>query len=127
MLDGNLFPPITVSSQKAIGEFAWQVGSIATEGDGDAKGHAQACSQGGTCDGYNLFPQYKNFNNSAYKVFYENIIKKALDDPTKTVGPTTIKFNRSTADSIRPDTLSVTYTIDGRTRTSIFKNESSKP
>ncbi|NWE11277.1 hypothetical protein HX788_29665, partial [Pseudomonas edaphica] len=95
--------------------------------DTDVGGHAQACSQGGTCDGYNLFPQDKNFNNSAYKVFYENIIKKALDDPTKTVGPTTIKFNRSTADSIRPDTLSVTYTIDGRTRTSIFKNESSKP
>jgi hypothetical protein len=38
LLDGNLFPPITVSSQKTIGEFAWQVGSIATEGDGGAKG-----------------------------------------------------------------------------------------
>ncbi|WP_308460530.1 hypothetical protein [Pseudomonas syringae] len=62
--------------------------------DTDVGGHAQACSQGGTCDGYNLFPQDKNFNNSAYKVFYENIIKKALDDSTKTVGPTTIKFNR---------------------------------
>jgi filamentous hemagglutinin len=95
--------------------------------DTDVGGHAQACSQGGTCDSYNLFPQDKNFNNSAYKVFYENIIKKALDDPAKTVGPTTIKFNRSTPESTRPDTLSVTYTIDGRTRTSIFKNESSQP
>jgi hypothetical protein len=36
--------------------------------DTDVGGHAQARSQGGTCDGYNLFPQDKNFNNSAYKV-----------------------------------------------------------
>ncbi|WP_228737625.1 hemagglutinin repeat-containing protein [Xanthomonas euvesicatoria] len=45
--------------------------------DTDVGGHAQACSQGGSCDGYNLFPQDSNFNNSAYKVFYENEIKKS--------------------------------------------------
>ena len=94
--------------------------------DTDVGGHAQACSQGGTCDGYNLFPQDSNFNNSAYKVFYENEIKRALNDPAKTVGSTTIKFNRPVPDSPRPDTLSVTYTIDGKTRTRIFENEANK-
>ncbi len=49
--------------------------------DTDVGGHAQACSQGGSCDGYNLFPQDSNFNNSAYKVFYENEIKRALTCP----------------------------------------------
>ena len=94
--------------------------------DTDVGGHAQACSQGGTCDGYNLFPQDKNFNNSAYKVFYEHEIKRALDDPAKTVGPTTITFNRSVPNSPRPDTLSVTYTVDGKTKTRIFENEANK-
>ncbi|WP_339437367.1 hemagglutinin repeat-containing protein [Pseudomonas sp. EL_65y_Pfl1_R32] len=89
----------------------------------DVGGHAQACSQGGTCDGYNLFPQDRNFNNSAYKVFYENEIKRALNDSTKEVGLTTIKFNRSMPGSPRPDTLSVTYTVDGKVRTRIFANE----
>ena len=28
--------------------------------DTDVGGHAQACSQGGTCDDYNLFPQDRN-------------------------------------------------------------------
>ncbi|WP_170829076.1 hemagglutinin repeat-containing protein [Pseudomonas sp. 21C1] len=37
--------------------------------ESDVGGHVQACSQGGTCDGYNLFPQDSNFNNSAYKFF----------------------------------------------------------
>ena len=68
----------------------------------------------------------RNFNNSAYKVFYEHEIKRAVNDPAKTVGPTTIKFNRSVPDSPRPDTLSVTYTIDGKTRTRIFENEANK-
>ncbi|MEK0364400.1 two-partner secretion domain-containing protein [Pseudomonas sp. CBC3] len=88
----------------------------------DVGGHAQACSQGGTCDGYNLFPQDKNFNNSSYKVFYENVIRKALNDPTKVVGPTTIVFVRKDSATIRPDALRVTYTIDGRQKTVTFKN-----
>ncbi|MFL7984970.1 DNA/RNA non-specific endonuclease [Xanthomonas vasicola] len=92
----------------------------------DVGGHAQACSQGGTCDDYNLFPQDSNFNNSAYKVFYENEVKRALSDPSPSVGPTTIKFGRSDPSSPRPDTLSVTYTIDGKTRTRIFENEAKK-
>ncbi|VVN23721.1 hypothetical protein PS623_04421 [Pseudomonas fluorescens] len=91
--------------------------------DTDVGGHAQACSQGGTCDGYNLFPQDKNFNVSAYRKFYENVIKKALDDPKQIVGPTTIKFVRSSPDSPRPDMLRVTYTIDGAPRRREFKNE----
>lgn len=95
--------------------------------DTDVGGHAQACSQGGTCDGYNLFPQDANFNNSAYKVFYENKIKKALNDPNKTVGQTTIKFERKDPSSSRPDSLTVTYTIDGKTKTVDFKNEAKIP
>ena len=75
---------------------------------------------------FQSFPQDKNFNNSAYKVFYEHEIKRALDDPAKTVGPTTITFNRSVPNSPRPDTLSVTYTVDGKTKTRIFENEANK-
>ena len=41
--------------------------------EGDVGGHVQACVYGGTCDAYNLFPQNSNFNNSAYKVYFENI------------------------------------------------------
>jgi filamentous hemagglutinin len=89
----------------------------------DVGGHAQACSQGGTCDGYNLFAQDGNFNNSAYKVFYENVIKKAIDDPNRTVGETTIKFDRTNPASPRPDRLTVTYIIDGEPTTVHFKNE----
>ncbi|WP_338514073.1 polymorphic toxin-type HINT domain-containing protein [Pseudomonas poae] len=89
----------------------------------DVGGHAQACSQGGTCDGYNLFAQDQNFNSSAYKVFYEHKIKSALNDPNKVVGPTTIKFNREDPRSLRPDTLDVTYTIDGKRQTVRFENE----
>lgn len=94
--------------------------------DTDVGGHAQACSQGGTCDGYNLFPQDKNFNNSAYKVFYENRIKEALNDPSKTVGPTTIRFNRADPGAVRPDTMELTYTIDGKSKTLRFENEANK-
>lgn len=60
----------------------------------DVGGHVQACCQGGTCNSYNPFPQDKNFNNSTYKVFYENEIKQALDDPSKTVGQTKVIFVR---------------------------------
>ena len=91
--------------------------------DSDVGGHAQACSQGGTCDQYNLFPQDKNFNNSAYKVFYENRVREALDDPARTVGPTTIKFERADPGSVRPDSLILTYVIDGKPKTVTFKNE----
>jgi len=56
-------------------------------------------------------------------VFYENVIKKALNDPDLTVGSTTIKFDRVNPSSVRPDSLSVKYTIDGETTTVRFKNE----
>lgn len=91
--------------------------------DTDVGGHIQACSNGGTCDKYNLFPQDKNFNNSAYKVFYENRVKEALDDPARTVGPTTVRFERADPGSVRPDSLVLTYVIDGKPKTVTFKNE----
>ncbi len=56
-------------------------------------------------------------------MFYENVIKKALNDPDLTVGSTTIKFDRVNPSSVRPDSLSVKYTIDGETTTVRFKNE----
>ncbi|WP_339538770.1 hemagglutinin repeat-containing protein [Pseudomonas sp. RA_15y_Pfl2_54] len=91
--------------------------------DTDVGGHVQACSNGGTCDKYNLFPQDKNFNNSAYKVFYENRVKEALDDPSKTVGVTTVRFVREDPGSVRPDAMRVTYIVDGKAKTVVFKNE----
>jgi filamentous hemagglutinin len=91
--------------------------------DSDVGGHAQGCSQGGTCDQYNLFPQDKNFNNSAYKVFYENRVREALDDPSKTVGVTTVRFVREDPGSVRPDAMRVTYIVDGKAKTVLFKNE----
>ncbi len=90
---------------------------------GDVGGHAQACSQGGTCDGYNLFPQNANFNNSAYKVFYENEIGPALKDPAQTVGETTIKYVRKDPASVRPDSMELTYPINGKQTTVKFENE----
>lgn len=71
----------------------------------------------------NLFPQDKNFNNSAYKVFYENRVREALDDPSKTVGVTTVRFVREDPGSVRPDAMRVTYIIDGKAKTVLFKNE----
>jgi len=100
------------------------VGKLGQESD--VGGHAQACSQGGTCDGYNLFPQDQNFNNSAYKVYYENIIKKALNDPTQVVGKTTIKYERVDPSVLRPDSLTLTYTINGKTVSVDFKNKSNQ-
>ncbi|GKQ96257.1 two-partner secretion domain-containing protein [Aeromonas hydrophila] len=95
--------------------------------DSDVGGHVQACSQGGTCDSYNLFPQDKNFNNSAYKVFYENEIKRALDDPSKTVGQTKVVFVRDNPGSVRPTALTVTFKIDGVVTERTFLNEAGKP
>lgn len=97
------------------------------QGRDDVGGHAQACSQGGTCDGYNLFPQDANFNNSAYKVFYENKIKAALNDPGQTVGKTTIRYERTDPSLPRPDSLTLTYTINGKEKTVDFKNEAKTP
>ena len=76
--------------------------------------------------GYNLFPQDRNFNSSAYKVYYENRMREALNDPSRTIGSTTVKFKRENSDSIRPDTMELTYTIDGITRTVSFENEAGK-
>ncbi|MGN5172006.1 two-partner secretion domain-containing protein [Aeromonas sp. 102P] len=95
--------------------------------DSDVGGHVQACSQGGTCDSYNLFPQDKNFNNSAYKVFYENEIKRALDDPSKAVGQTKVVFVRDNPGSVRPTALTVTFKIDGVVTERTFLNEAGKP
>ncbi|MCX5510494.1 hypothetical protein [Pseudomonas sp. BJa3] len=61
------------------------------------------------------------------KVFYEHEIKRALNDPTKTVGPTTVSFIRSNPNVLRPDALEVTYTINGRKTTRMFDNEPNTP
>ncbi len=88
----------------------------------DVGGHIQACSQGGTCDRYNLFPQDANFNNSAYKVYFENIIAKAVKEG-KNVNINT-KFIRNDPSSSRPDKLKISFDIDGRRFTNEFKSES---
>jgi len=49
-----------------------------------------------------------------------------LNDPNQTVGQTTIKFNRVDPGSARPDTMELTYTIDGKTKTLFFENEANK-
>jgi len=90
------------SQQTAIG----YLGEI-----GDVGGHIQACRYGGTCDRYNLFPQNGNFNNSAYKVYFENIVKKAVDEGKAL--DVVIKFERSTPNSPRPDKLRVTIGVEG--------------
>ena len=90
------------SQQTAIG----YLGEI-----GDVGGHIQACRYGGTCDRYNLFPQNGNFNNSAYKVYFENIVKKAVDQGKAL--DVVIKFERSTPNSPRPDKLRVTIGVEG--------------
>ncbi|QPB41635.1 hemagglutinin repeat-containing protein [Rodentibacter haemolyticus] len=87
----------------------------------DVGGHIQACSQGGTCDRYNLFPQDANFNNSAYKVYFENVVGRALKEG-KIVHVNT-KFTRNDPSSSRPDKLKVSFEIDGRKFTNEFKNE----
>ncbi|MGL6487869.1 hypothetical protein ACSZNF_12985 [Aeromonas hydrophila] len=92
----------------------------------DVGGHVQACCQGGTCDSYNPFPQDKNFNNSAYKVFYENKIKRALDDPSKTVGQTKVVFVRDNPEPVRPTALTVTLKIDSVVTERTFLNEAGK-
>ncbi|MBK5646981.1 MAG: DNA/RNA non-specific endonuclease [Acinetobacter sp.] len=90
----------------------------------DVGGHIQACAFGGTCDSYNLFPQNSNFNNSAYKVYFENIVRKANKDG-KTIGEVTVKFSRNDPKSLRPDALEVRYKIDGVSQKPVnFKNES---
>ncbi|OUY05879.1 hemagglutinin repeat-containing protein [Acinetobacter populi] len=92
--------------------------------DGDVGGHIQACSLGGTCDSYNLFPQNANFNSSAYKR-WENEIRSALQNGDK-VGEVKVSFDRSNPANIRPDSLVVEYNINGVNLRKTFDNESSK-
>jgi hypothetical protein len=87
----------------------------------DVGGHIQACSMGGTCDRYNLFPQDKNFNNSGYKKF-ENEIRDALKNDDN-VGPVTVKFKRTDPNAARPDAMRVEYIINGKLFRKEFKNQ----
>lgn len=97
--------------------------AVGKEGvEGDVGGHIQACAMGGTCDRYNLFPQNSNFNNSAYKTYFENVLKKA-NRKGQSVDNVNIKFTRKTPGSPRPDELKVTFTIDGREFTRDFQNQ----
>ena len=77
----------------------------------DVVGHIQACAHGGTCDRYNLFPQDANFNNSAYKKYFENIVNKALKEG-KSVDNVTIKFERSVPSNKQAGTR-LLYSNDG--------------
>ena len=90
--------------------------------DGDVGGHIQACVFGGTCDRYNLFPQNVKFNNSEYKKYFENVIRKAHREG-KNVENVTVEFFRNNPNSPRPDSLKVTYKIDEREFSQTFKNE----
>ncbi|WP_436897341.1 hemagglutinin repeat-containing protein [Acinetobacter gyllenbergii] len=91
--------------------------------DSDVGGHIQACVMGGTCDRYNLFPQNSNFNNSAYKVYFENVVKKANKEG-KTIDNVTVKFTRNDPNSPRPDALEVRYSVNGVSQKPVnFKNE----
>ena len=96
--------------------------AVGKEGlDTDVGGHVQACSLGGTCDRYNLFPQDKQFNNSNYKKF-ENQLRDALEKGDS-VGPVTVVFKRADVGSARPDSLTVRYSINGEARTRRFLNQ----
>jgi filamentous hemagglutinin len=87
----------------------------------DVGGHIQACSLGGTCDRFNLFPQDGNFNNSAYKR-WENEIKVALNNGDQ-VGSVTVRFSRTDPASARPDSLVIDYSINGTKMRKSFRNE----
>lgn len=95
---------------------------VGKQGDkGDVGGHIQACTLGGTCDNFNLFPQNSNFNNSAYKK-WENELRGALKDGDQ-VGMVKVKFDRSNPANIRPDSVEIEYSINGKIKNKFFKNE----
>lgn len=87
----------------------------------DVGGHIRACSMGGSCDRYNLFPQDANFNNSAYRKF-ENEIRGAIDTG-RLSGSIRVSFTRADVSSARPDALLVEYSIDGIKYSKYFRNE----
>ncbi len=98
--------------------------AVGKEGiDGDVGGHIQACAMGGSCDRYNLFPQNANFNNSVYKVYFENVLKRANKNG-QTIDNVTVRFNRSNPSSARPDKLEVIFNIDGKNIIEEFNNTS---
>mgnify|MGYP000704331610 CR=1 FL=1 len=117
-VDEISFTPVDVkmprdSRQTAVGK----------EGlDTDVGGHIQACRYGGTCDRYNLFPQDKNFNNSAYKR-WENEINRALQNGDN-VGSVKVRLNRADPNSSRPDSLRIEYSINGEIKVKNFRNNS---
>ena len=72
----------------------------------------------------NKAPQNKNFNNSAYKT-WENEIRTELKNGNK-IGKVTVKFDRSNAANIRRNSLVVEYSINGVNLRKTFENKSSK-
>ncbi|MGH8383470.1 filamentous hemagglutinin N-terminal domain-containing protein [Pseudomonas sp.] len=87
----------------------------------DVGGHIQGCQFGGTCDRFNIFPQGRNFNNSAYKR-WEMGIKSALNSGDQ-VGSVTVRFSRANPASARPDSLVIDYSINGEKMRKSFRNE----
>jgi filamentous hemagglutinin len=90
----------------------------------DVGGHIQACSLGGTCDRFNLFPQDGSFNNTFYKR-WENEIKGALKNGDQ-VGPVTVRFSRTDPASPRPDSLIIDYSVNGVPKQRFFENKAGK-
>lgn len=88
---------------------------------GDVGGHIQACRHGGTCDRFNLFPQNRNFNNSAYKR-WENQITRSLQNGDE-VGNVTVRLNRVDPHNPRPDSVEIEYQINGVNRRLEFENQ----
>jgi hypothetical protein len=97
-----------------------QLHAVAVGKEGIAGGHIQPCSQGGSCDSYNLFPQNGNFNNGAFRK-HEREISEALTNGQQ-VGQVKMKFERSNPNNVRPDQVIVEYEIDGKIYIEPFEN-----
>ena len=78
---------------------------------GDVGGHIQACSLGGTCHRFNLFPQNRKFNNGVYKKL-ENSFRRNLQAGNE-IGLVRTRFVRPKGNNVRPSEVGVSYTING--------------
>jgi hypothetical protein len=92
-----------------------KVGKLGLEDD--VGGHIRGAGQGGSSDRYNLIPQNANFNNGAYKR-WENEIFSRIEN----VEVIRIVFKRKKPSDPRPDSMRITYEIDGKNFTRDFGN-----
>lgn len=76
----------------------------------------------GRCSPVIVYPsELISIIQSAYKVYFENILKKA-DKEGKTIDNVTVKFTRDDLSSVRPDKLEVTFLINGKPTRETFVN-----